>query len=245
MRSAAWHRPAACIHLVAAMRLRPSACARPLAPIHFLKCASSLAARAHTLPGLLATFCLPPQIKGLQGQVDHFREAHATVSREMEARLAEAQGASAKLATVGCAALRFAVLWWAALPCPALRCAVWIWKLASQSRTGCPKGCCCAVCAAPRVHPQCPPTGQSPLASCLLQVEAESAELVRRLIDARGMQPLNNRVHAVNALQVEAESAELVRRLIELKDREADRMNEINRLEAETVRGSAAACVCS
>jgi len=34
---------------------------------------------------------------------------------------------------------------------------------------------------------------------------------------------------------VEAESAELVRRLIEMKDREADRMNEINRLEAETV----------
>ena len=37
--------------------------------------------------------------------------------------------------------------------------------------------------------------------------------------------------------QVEAESAELVRRLIEMKDREADRMNEINRLEAETVSG--------
>ena len=39
------------------------------------------------------------------------------------------------------------------------------------------------------------------------------------------------------APQVEAESAELVRRLIEMKDREADRMNEINRLEAETVSG--------
>ena len=34
---------------------------------------------------------------------------------------------------------------------------------------------------------------------------------------------------------MEAESAELVRRIIEMKDREADRMNELNRLEAETV----------
>lgn len=49
--------------------------------------------------------CPTVQIKELRGQVDHFREAHATVSREMEARLAEAQGASAKLAKVRCAAL--------------------------------------------------------------------------------------------------------------------------------------------
>lgn len=34
----------------------------------------------------------------------------------------------------------------------------------------------------------------------------------------------------------EAESAALVRRLVEAKEREAERMNEINRLEAETVR---------
>ena len=55
------------------------------------------------------------QIKELRGQVDHFREAHATVSREMEARLAEAQGASAKLAKVRCgAALRYAG--WTSVP---------------------------------------------------------------------------------------------------------------------------------
>lgn len=54
------------------------------------------------LPRCASALCFPlPQIKELRGQVDHYREAHATVSREMAARLAEAQGASAKLAQVG------------------------------------------------------------------------------------------------------------------------------------------------
>lgn len=38
---------------------------------------------------------------------------------------------------------------------------------------------------------------------------------------------------------LESESAELVRRILEMKDREADRMNEMNRQEADTVRGGA------
>ncbi|PSC73673.1 autophagy-related 16 [Micractinium conductrix] len=76
---------------------------------------------------------LRDQLRELRRQADHYREAHATVSKEMEARLAEAQAASAR------------------------------------------------------------------------------------------------------ADSLEAESAELVRRIIGMKDREADRLNEMNRQEAETV----------
>lgn len=39
--------------------------------------------------------------------------------------------------------------------------------------------------------------------------------------------------------RLQGESAELVRRIIEMKDREADRLNEMNRLHTETV-----GCVC-
>ena len=79
----------------------------PSAARAFAGCPSSIP-RHHSSTPLLR--CLPRfvfvQIKELRGQVDHFREAHATVSREMEARLAEAQGASAKLARVGGGAAR-------------------------------------------------------------------------------------------------------------------------------------------
>ncbi|PRW45473.1 autophagy-related 16 [Chlorella sorokiniana] len=54
-----------------------------------------------------------------------------------------------------------------------------------------------------------------------------SREMEARLQEAQGA--------TAKLATVEAESAELVRRLIEMKDREADRMNEINRLEAETI----------
>lgn len=43
--------------------------------------------------------------------------------------------------------------------------------------------------------------------------------------------------------RLEGESSELVRRIIEMKDREADRMNEMNRLHAETVGHAAPAAL--
>lgn len=55
-----------------------------------------------------------------------------------------------------------------------------------------------------------------------------SLPLQARLLEAQAA------TAALGAAQ--AESAELVRRVLEMKDKEADRMNEINRLEAETVR---------
>ena len=44
---------------------------------------------------------------------------------------------------------------------------------------------------------------------------------------------------SARAASLEAESAELVRRIIEMKDSEAERLNEMNRLEAQTVGGCA------
>jgi cell division septum initiation protein DivIVA len=40
------------------------------------------------------------QVKELRGQVEHHRQAHATVSREMEARLHEAQEATGRVAAL-------------------------------------------------------------------------------------------------------------------------------------------------
>ena len=46
------------------------------------------------------------------------------------------------------------------------------------------------------------------------------------------------------AAQLEAENVELVRRILEMKSGEADRLNDINRLEAQTVRcGTVWRCV--
>lgn len=122
MRSAAWHRPAACIHSVAAMRLHPSTCARPLAPIHFLKCASSLA--ADPTPCLA---CLPLFVCHLRSRGCEARwitsERHMPLCRGKWRRGLPRPRAPAP-SWQRWAALRCALLCCGGLPCPALRCAV-------------------------------------------------------------------------------------------------------------------------
>lgn len=130
-----------------------------------------------------------PQIKELRSQVDHFREAHATVAREME---------------VGWQACRRSLI--------VERICHGVMLLSM--------GAHCSTCSASRPE----------LSSALAHRPSRpcpARPAQARLAEAQGA---SARVEAL-----EAESGELLRRLIEMKDREAERMNEINKLEADTV----------
>lgn len=142
--------------------------------------------------------------------MEHYRDAHATVSREMQAR------GSSLLRADRAPAARLPACLPACLP-QALRsdpiaphsC---LHGSASASNRG-----TIGQCAAAAQLPSCPLCRSPALQARLAEAQAASTALAA----------------------AETEGAELVRRLIEMKDREADRMNEINRLEAETVSASA------
>lgn len=215
------------------------------------------------VPAMPSPLCSSWQIRELRGQVEHYREAHATVSREMEVRSrANAEGAPTGAGTrMTCVRVCVCVRvgergwgWgWGGVAGPGARqrasvCMCGVLVMAGAEVWGLPRGLSrfsqgqCSVSRAV-ASTACQPVGTA-AGQVFIRIEPKQAAMwVLRRCSLPQARLAEAQAATARADRLQGESAELVRRLVEMKDREADRMNEMNRLHTETVgsRGAAGA----